>query len=75
MDASADAGFRAIKLAESFVGGLLLRFIFLPLAIVMVFVWIGAFVVFHVAAFFVHVFLIFAVVFFVIHLVSGRRST
>lgn len=52
-----------------------MRFIFLLLALLMLFVWIGAFVVFHVAAFFVHVFLIFAVVFFVIHLVSGRRST
>ena len=75
LDALTDAGFRAIRPAESFVGGLLMRFIFLLLAILMVFVWIGAFIVFHVAAFFVHVFLIFAVIFFVIHLVSGRRST
>lgn len=52
-----------------------MRFIFLMLAILMVFVWIGAFVVYHVAALFIHVFLILAVVFLVIHLVSGRQST
>jgi hypothetical protein len=52
-----------------------MRFIFLMLAILMVFVWVGAFVVFHVAALFIHVFLVLAVVFLVIHLMSGRQPT
>jgi hypothetical protein len=36
--------------------------------------WIGAFVVFHVAGALIHVLIVLAVVFFVIHLVSGRRA-
>jgi hypothetical protein len=67
--------FRAIESAESFVGGYFMRFIFLMLAILMVFVWIGAFLVFHVAALFIHIFLVLALVFLVIHLISGRQST
>jgi len=51
-----------------------MRFIFLVLALLLFFTWIGAFVVFHVAAALIHVFLILAVVFLVIHLVSGRRA-
>jgi hypothetical protein len=50
------------------------RFIFLALALVLFFTWIGAFVVFHVAAALIHVLLIFAVVFLLIHLFSGRRA-
>ncbi len=52
-----------------------MRFVFLGLAILRFFVWIGAFVVFHVAAFLIHLLLILAVIFLVIHLVSGRRAT
>jgi hypothetical protein len=51
-----------------------MRFIFLVLALVLFFTWIGAFVVFHVAAALIHVLIILAVVFLVIHLVSGRRT-
>ncbi|HXA78083.1 MAG TPA: DUF5670 family protein [Candidatus Acidoferrales bacterium] len=52
-----------------------MRFIFLTLALLMLFSWVGAFVVFHVAAFFIHILLVLALIFFVIHLVSGRRAT
>jgi Family of unknown function (DUF5670) len=51
-----------------------MRFIFLTLALVLFFMWIGAFVVFHVAGALIHILIILAVVFLVIHLVSGRRS-
>jgi hypothetical protein len=51
-----------------------MRFVFLGLALVFFFAWIGAFVVFHVAAAIIHVLLILAVVFLVIHLFSGRRA-
>jgi hypothetical protein len=45
--------FLAIELAGSFVGGLLVRFIFLLLAMALFFGWIRAFVVHHVADLFV----------------------
>jgi hypothetical protein len=50
-----------------------MRFLFLVFALLLLFAWIGAFVVFHVAAFLVHFLLIFALIFFVIHLFRGRR--
>ena len=52
----------------------MMRFIFLALALVLFFTWIGAFVVFHVAAALIHVLIILAVVFLVIHPFSGRRA-
>jgi hypothetical protein len=52
-----------------------MRFIFLVLALLMFFAWVGAFFVFHVAALFIHVLLVLALVFLAIHLVSGRRTT
>jgi hypothetical protein len=54
---------------------LFMRFVFLGLALVLFFTWIGAFVVFHVAAALIHLLLILAVVFLVIHLFSGRRAS
>jgi hypothetical protein len=45
----------------------------LALAIILVLLWIGGFVIFHIAAFALHILLIVAVVVFVIHLISGRR--
>ena len=51
-----------------------MRFIFLALAFVLFFTWIGAFVVFHVAAALIHVLLVLAVIFLVVHLFSGRRA-
>ena len=50
-----------------------MRFVFLGLALVLFFTWIGAFVVFHIAAALIHLLLILAVIFFVIHLFTGRR--
>jgi hypothetical protein len=51
-----------------------MRFIFLVLALVLFFTWIGAFVVFHLAGALIHVLVILAVVFLVIHLFSARRA-
>ena len=51
-----------------------MRFIFLALALLTFFVWVGAFVVFHVAALFIHMLLVLALIFLVIHLVTGRRT-
>jgi uncharacterized protein DUF5670 len=48
--------------------------IFLLLAIVLMFVWVGAFVMFHVAGALIHLLLVFALVFLVIHLIRGSKS-
>jgi hypothetical protein len=45
----------------------------LALAVILVLLWVGGFVLFHVAAFALHILLIVAVVAFAIHLISGRR--
>ena len=50
-------------------------FIWLALAVLLVFVWIGSFVMYHVAGFLTHLLLIFAVISLVIHLFTGRRAT
>ncbi|MGB6199316.1 MAG: hypothetical protein WA871_14570 [Candidatus Acidiferrales bacterium] len=51
-----------------------MRFIFIILALLMLFAWIGAFVVFHVSAALIHLLLLFAVIFIVIHFIVGRRA-
>jgi hypothetical protein len=51
------------------------RFIFLALALLLFFAWIGAFVMFHVTAALIHLLLVFAVIFLIIHLVSGSKSS
>ena len=50
-------------------------FIWLALAVLLVFAWIGSFVMYHVAGFLIHLLLIFAVISLVIHLFKGRRAT
>ena len=50
-----------------------MRFVFLAIAILFFFTWIGAFVVFHVAAALIHLLLIVAVIFFLVHLFSGQK--
>jgi hypothetical protein len=52
----------------------LMRFVFLAVALVLFFTWIGAFVVFHVAAALIHLLLIVAIIFFLVHLFGGRRA-
>jgi Family of unknown function (DUF5670) len=52
-----------------------MRFIFLAFALLLFFTWIGAFVVFHVAAALIHLLLVLAVIFFLIHLFRGRQAS
>lgn len=47
--------------------------IFLLLAIVLLFVWIGAFVMYHVAGMFIHLLLLLAFIFLLIHLLRGSK--
>jgi hypothetical protein len=47
---------------------------FLILAIVLVLLWAGGFMLFHVSSFLIHILLIFAVISLIMHFVSGRRA-
>ena len=51
-----------------------MRFAFLGLAFLFVFIWAIAFVAFHVAGFLIHIFLILALIFFVVHLFRRRPA-
>lgn len=46
----------------------------IAIAIVLFLLWIGGFVMFHVAGFLIHILLILAVISFILHFVFGRRS-
>ena len=54
------------------VGRDLVRFVFLAVALVLFFTWMGAFVVFHVAAALIHLLLVVAIIFFLVHLLRRR---
>jgi hypothetical protein len=45
----------------------------LALAIILILLWVGGFLLFHIAAFALHILLIVAAVALIIHLVSGGR--
>jgi hypothetical protein len=51
-----------------------MRYLFLVLAFLLFFAWIGAFVVFHVVGAMIHLLLVLAVILFVVHLFSARRT-
>jgi hypothetical protein len=51
-----------------------MRYAMLALALVFFFVWIGAFVMFHVAGAMVHILLFVALILFVSHLFVGRQT-
>ena len=44
------------------------------LAIILALIWVGSFLVFHIAGFALHILLIFAVISLVIHFLTGRKS-
>ena len=49
--------------------------IWLAIAILLLFAWVGSFVVYHVAGFLIHLLLIFALIALVIQLFTGKRAT
>ncbi len=51
-----------------------MRFIWLLFALVLVFAWIGGFVVYHAAGFAIHILLILAVISIIMQLFSGKRT-
>jgi hypothetical protein len=48
---------------------------FLGVALVLFVLWVGGFLMFHIAGFFIHLLLIFAVIALVVHLFSGSKSS
>jgi hypothetical protein len=64
-----------VKIFPNVTGGFMKFGPFLGLAIILCILWIGGFLMFHVAGFFIHLLLIFAVISLVIHLVSGRSTS
>ena len=55
---------------EAFMRGL----IWLVLAVLLVFAWIGSFIMYHIAGFLIHLLLILALISLVIHLFTGKRG-
>jgi Family of unknown function (DUF5670) len=51
-----------------------MRYGLLGIAIVLFFIWAGAFLVFHVVGALIHLVLLFAIILFVVHLFAGRRA-
>jgi hypothetical protein len=51
-----------------------MRFIWLVLAILLFFAWVGSFAMYHIAGFMIHLLLIFAVISLILHLFTARRS-
>jgi hypothetical protein len=49
-------------------------FVWLALAALLLFAWIGSFIMYHVAGFLIHLLLILALISLVIHLFSGKRD-
>jgi hypothetical protein len=47
---------------------------FLVIALLLAIVWVGSFVMFHVASGLIHLLLLFAIISFVIHLFSGSKT-
>ena len=51
-----------------------MRYALLILAGLLFFVWLGAFILFHVVGALIHLILVLAIVLFVVHLFSSRRA-
>ncbi len=47
---------------------------FLILAVVLLVLWLGGFLVFHISSFFIHLLILFAIISVIMHFVSGRRT-
>lgn len=47
---------------------------FLILGVVLVILWLGGFFVLHISSFLIHLLIIFAVISFIMHFVTGKRS-
>jgi hypothetical protein len=50
-------------------------FVWLAIALLLLFAWIGSFVMYHVAGFLIHLLLLFALISLLIHLFTPKRTT
>ena len=50
-------------------------FVWLAIAVLLLFAWIESFIMYHVAGFLIHLLLLFALVSLLIHLFIGKRTT
>ena len=50
-------------------------FVWLAIAVLLLFAWIGSFIMYHVAGFLIHLLLLFALISLLIHLFTGKRAT
>ncbi|HEX6495843.1 MAG TPA: lmo0937 family membrane protein [Acidobacteriaceae bacterium] len=46
----------------------------IAIAIILLLLWAGGFLMFHVAGFLIHILLIVAVIAFILHFITGRRT-
>jgi len=49
-------------------------FVWLTIAVLLIFAWVGSFIMYHVAGFLIHLLLIFALISLVIHLFAAGRG-
>lgn len=47
---------------------------FLILAVVLIVLWLGGFLVLHISSFLIHLLIIFAVISFIMHFITGKRT-
>jgi len=47
---------------------------YIMLAVVLIILWLGGFFVLHISSFLIHLLIIFAVISFIMHFVTGKRS-
>jgi hypothetical protein len=50
-------------------------FVWIAIAVLLLFAWIGSFIMYHVAGFLIHLLLLFALISLLIHLFTGKRAT
>ncbi len=58
----------------SYVNSRRVRIMFLVIGIILLVLWIGGFVVFHISAFAIHILLILAIISIVFNFIGGRRA-
>jgi len=49
-------------------------FVWLGITVLLIFAWIGSFILYHVAGFLIHLLLLFAVISLLLHLLTGKRA-
>lgn len=64
---------RRVAVVETMLRSIM-RYGLLVIALLLFFAWIGAFLVFHIVGALIHIVLVLAIIFFIVHLCSSRRA-